>query len=434
MNEQADKLLVVLISGQRAGVITEDGAGRLKLTYDTDWRDDKNATPVSLSMPLAASSHNDSVVRAFLWGLLPDNDHVIERWARRYHVSARNPFALLQHVGEDCAGAVQFIMPDRADALLAGKGGIEWLDDTEVAARLRILRKDPTAWHAGGTGQFSLAGAQAKTALYYDDQTQRWGDPWGFVPTTHLLKPAVIGLDDHDLNEHLCLETARLLGLSAVTSRVAAFGDERAIIVQRYDRRRAADGSIRRIHQEDMCQALGLPPTTKYQNEGGPTPEQIVDLLRQEIHPATVGGASIERFVDALAYNWVIGGADAHAKNYSVLLSGRQVRLAPLYDIASALPYDDMYLPKLRMAMRIGGEYRLAWVNGRHWRRFAHELGFEPDALISRIDTLALRTPEGFATVAEADAVRALESELPTRLLDRVAERAAQCRDLLTHI
>jgi serine/threonine-protein kinase HipA len=251
------------------------------------------------------------------------------------------------------------------------------------------------------------------------------------VPTTHILKPAVVGFDEHDLNEHLCLETARLLGLPVAPSEIRAFGDERAIVLERYDRVRADGGSVRRIHQEDMCQALGIPPTAKYQNEGGPTPEQIVELLRRDVHPAGAAAESIGRLADALAFNWIIAGTDAHAKNYSVLLSGSQVRLAPLYDIASALPYDDMYLPKLRMAMRIGGEYRLEAISGRHWRRFAAATGLDPDTLIERIADLAADTPDALAAAENAPPVRALDSGLPARLLDRVATRARWCQQAL---
>jgi serine/threonine-protein kinase HipA len=432
VTERADKILVMLIGGHRAGVVTESEGGRLILTYDDAWRTSRNATPLSLSMPLAQQTHHDPVVRAFLWGLLPDNDQVLERWARTYQVSARNPFALLRHVGEDCAGAVQFVVLQRENPLLAGDGGVAWIDEDDIAERLRILRRDPAAWHVASSGQFSLAGAQAKTALHFDPTTQRWGDPWGMAPTTHILKPAVTGFDDHDLNEHLCLETARQVGLYAAPSRVTSFSDERAIVVERYDRLRRQDGTVMRIHQEDMCQALGRPPTAKYQNEGGPTPEQIIGLLRSEIRPSNVAGQNIQRFVEALAFNWIIAGTDAHAKNYSVLLAGRQVRLAPLYDVASALPYDDMYVPRLRMAMRIGGEYRIQQITGRHWRRFAVENALDPDATVAHIDELAAGIPAGLATSAQATAVRALESELPGRLVERVAERGPQCRAALT--
>jgi serine/threonine-protein kinase HipA len=348
-------------------------------------------------------------------------------------VSARNPFALLSHVGEDCAGAAQFVPAQRVEALLAADGGVRWLSDDEVAERLRILRRDPTAWHVHDTGQFSLAGAQAKTALHQDPDTGRWGEPWGAVPTTHILKPAVIGMDDHDLNEHLCLRAARLVGLPAAATRVASFGSERVIVVERYDRLRRPGGAVTRIHQEDICQALGVPPTAKYQNDRGPTPEQIVDLLRRSVVPPAAATESVDRFVGLLAFNWIIGGTDAHAKNYSVLLAGAQVRLAPAYDVASALAYDDMYLPRLRMAMKIGGEYGIEATGGRHWRRFAVASGLDPDELVVHIEALTERVPDAFTTVAKDGPVQGLKSRLPSRLVDRVAARAAECRKNLQH-
>ncbi len=405
--------------------------GRFALSYDEEYSATRNPTPLSLSMTLVQRDHGDGPARAFLWGLLPDNEQVLQRWAQTYQVSAQNPFALLRYVGEDCAGAAQYVRRERMDALVADRGEIRWLDADEVAERLRLLRRDPTAWHTSDTGQFSLAGAQAKTAMYFDTNTGRWGEPQGAIATTHILKPAVIGLDDHDLNEHLCLRAANLIGLPAASSYVGRFGSERVIVVERYDRLRHSDGTITRIHQEDMCQALGLPPTSKYQNDGGPTPEQIITILRNNVFPASAATAAVNHFVDALAYNWIIGGTDAHAKNYSVLLAGSQVRLAPLYDIASALAYDDMYVPKLRMAMKIGGEYGIEAASGRHWRRFAEANKLDPHETIARIDDLASRSPDAFATAARDKSVRALRSRLPASLADRIATRAAQCRKKL---
>jgi serine/threonine-protein kinase HipA len=427
MTEPPAKDLAVLLHGYRAGTLTEGEAGRYTLTYDPQWRNSPIGHPISLSMPLSVDIHHDDIVRPFLWGLLPDSERVLERWGRTYQVSARNPFALLRHVGEDCAGAAQFATPDREAALLAGDGGINRIDQAEIAQRLRILRRDPAAWHAAETGQFSLAGAQAKTALHHDPVDGTWGDPWGAQPTTHIMKPAVSGFDDHDLNEHLCLEAARQLGLSAARSWVARFDSERVIVVERYDRVPGGDGFAARIHQEDLCQALGVMPTSKYQNEGGPGAEQILRLLRS----ATSTEEAARQFVDALAFNWLIAGTDAHAKNYSVLITSRDVRLAPLYDVSSALPYDDMYLPRLKMAMRIGGEYLLERINGRHWRRFAAGNLLDADALLARIGELADRLPEAMACAADNPAVRALDSPLPARLVERVTTRAARCRDAL---
>jgi serine/threonine-protein kinase HipA len=176
-----------------------------------------------------------------------------------------------------------------------------------------------------------------------------------------------------------------------------------------------------------VCQALGLPPTSKYQSDGGPSPDQIVALVRRAVG-RPVAAVEVDRFVDALALNWLIAGTDAHAKNYSLLLVRGQTRLAPLYDVASSLPYEDMYLPRLRLAMKIASEYRVEAITGRHWRAFATRNGLDPDRTIERIDDLAGRLPTAFREAANADAVVALRSALPDRLVAAVEKHAEECR------
>lgn len=181
--------LVALLDGREIGRVRNDARGRLTFVYDKEWRQAEGAYPLSLSMPLAAEEHGPSAVQAFLWGLLPDNERVLEQWARRFQASARNVFALISYVGEDCAGAIQFVTPDRLDALRSGaEDKVDWLDETAIAKRLQILREDHAAWRLPrDTGQFSLAGAQPKTALLL--QKGKWGILSGCIPTTHILKP-----------------------------------------------------------------------------------------------------------------------------------------------------------------------------------------------------------------------------------------------------
>ena len=267
-------------------------AGRLTFVYDDRWQSTDAAYPLSLSMPLVVDEHEHARIEPWLWGLLPDNEAILASWGQRFHVWSRNAFALLGEVGEDCAGAIQLVRPERvADVLHDEDQQIEWLTEADIAERLRILRQDQAAWRmARDAGQFSLAGAQPKTALLFDGQ--RWGVPSGPTPTTHILKPPIHGFDGHAQNEHLCLTLARALGLPAAGSEVRRFADEPAIIVERYDRTRFA-GSIRRLHQEDMCQVLGLLPTKKYQNEGGPGCAELSEAIR--IHsgkPARTRGPS----------------------------------------------------------------------------------------------------------------------------------------------
>ncbi len=417
--------LIVVIGGIVAGTLTRLPNGRLRFEYDEAYRAKTDPTPLSLSMPVAIRVHADDrrqqPVANYLWGLLPDNEAVLDRWARHFQTTASSPFALLSTpVGEDCAGAVALCGANDLDRVLAQPGAVSWLSEADVAARLRDLKRDATAWLGRRfTGQFSLAGAQAKTALLYRDG--RWGLPAGAMATTHILKPAVAGFDNHDLNEHLCLEAARRAGLLAARSSIATFEDRTAVVVERFDRRVVGEGVLR-IHQEDLCQALGVPPGRKYQNEGGPTPGTISELFRRAMSPAAADDAVV-RFADALIWNWLITGTDAHAKNYALLLSGSEVRLAPLYDIASALPYGT-HERKLRLAMKVGGDYDV-YPRRNAWPRAAEELGIDADRLVARVRDLADAVPDAFADAAAG--VASLDRTMPAKLVDLVSERARRC-------
>ena len=420
--------LLVILDDVVAGMLTRLSGGRLRFDYDASYQERSGPTPLSLSMPAQVRSHPDQQINPWLWGLLPDNEQVLRRWGREFHVSASSAFSLLATpIGEDCAGAVRFTPPDERERVLGRTGEVMWLTEDDVASRLRELREDSTAWLGRTfTGQFSLAGAQAKTALLFDGS--RWGVPSGPIPTTHILKPAIAGLDDHDLNEHLCLDAARRAGLIAARSTIGRFADETAVVITRYDRIRDAEKRIARVHQEDLCQALGVPPGGKYQNEGGPTPARIARLFRDAMTPQA-GEEAVRRFADALIWNWLIAGTDAHAKNYSVLLAGNQVRLAPLYDIASALPYGT-HERKLRLAMKIGSSYDVFLQRSR-WPDAARDLGLDADALVERARELARITPDAFADAASAAEVEALQRDLPGQLLQLVADRARRCLELL---
>jgi serine/threonine-protein kinase HipA len=419
--------LVTLLDGKEVGRVHNDARGRLTFVYDDQWRNAPEAYPLSLSMPIVSKEHGRSVVEAFLWGLLPDNEQVLVRWAAKFQVSARNVFALISHVGEDCAGAVQFVTPERLEAIRSGKEDkVEWLDESELAKRLRMLREDHAAWRLPrDTGQFSLAGAQPKTALLL--QNDRWGIPSGRIPTTHILKPPTGHFDGHAENEHVCLMLARNLGLPAAQSKVMRFKDEVAIVVERYDRQQKGNDIIR-VHQEDICQALGIMPTKKYQNEGGPSAVNIVELLRTY---STDRDADLDTFTAALGFNWLIAGTDAHAKNYSLLLSGPDVRLAPLYDIASILPYDEVDLRKAKLAMKIGGEYKVSQIGLRQWQKFAREARVNVEQLVEVLIFMAKQLPDEVAAARSQAREEGLNNALVERLATQLIDRARECQRLL---
>lgn len=419
--------LHLLLGEDVAGTLTRQTGGRLSFTYAEAYATSSTATPVSVSMPLQVRTHGDAQVTPWLWGLLPDSDAVISRWSREFQVSAGSPYGLLATpLGEDCPGAVRLVPVGRVPDTRPESEDVEWLTEADVAQRLRDLRRDTTAWL--GTvhrGRFSLAGAQAKTALLHDGR--RWGDPHGRTATSHILKPAIEGLDSHDLNEHLCLSAMRAAGLRAVRSRIETFEDQSAIVLARYDRTRTPTGQ-RRLHQEDLCQALGVHPGSKYQNEGGPGPRDVATLFRR-VMPQPVAAAATRSFLDALVWNWLIAGTDAHAKNYSLLLLGGQVRLAPFYDVASALPYD-LAEQRMRLAMKLGSGYAVN-PGSRPWKRLSTDLGLNEDEVRERAARLADVTVDAFVSASTEESVRSLGSPLPDRLVGLVADRVRRCRRLL---
>ncbi|WP_405282404.1 type II toxin-antitoxin system HipA family toxin [Gaopeijia maritima] len=392
--------LLVLVDGEPAARVVQAHSGDLSLVYDRSWQDRPDSFAISLSMPLSRLEHGDAAVRPFMEGLLPDSADILAQWGRRFQVSPRNPFALLAHMGEDCAGAVQFVRPDRFPVVARPEGrDVEWLSDDDIAERLRnLVEQHGVGRMPGDRGQFSLAGAQPKMPLLFDGG--RWGIPSGAKPTTHILKPsAQRDLDGFELNEHFCLRLASALDLAAADSSLGQFGDGTALVVTRYDRARTHDGTVLRLHQEDICQALAVSPLRKYQNEGGPGPEDVVALLLRESSEPQLDVAA---FVDALALNWAIGGTDAHAKNFSLLLSAGTVRLAPLYDLVSILPYQrHLHYRTAKLAMRVDREYHLWKIERRHWEGLAARCDLDPEPVVERVGQLLAAIPEAVDRVME---------------------------------
>lgn len=410
-------------------VIRDSHRNKLLFRYEQAWQSDSGSFPLSLSMPLTAREHPHDVIESFLWGLLPDNDGVLRRWGTKFQVSPRNAFALLSHVGEDCAGGIQFIRHEKLVNWKANqpKGKVDWLSSIELNERIVLILRDHAATRSGSdSGQFSLAGAQPKIALYLDEGKKRWGIPSGHMPTTHILKPATGAFDGLAENEHFCLRLAKECGFPTASSKVEYFGDCPVIVVERYDRLRQAEGVVR-IHQEDFCQALGRSPQQKYQNEGGPSASEILVLIRQY---SSNQGEDEQRFIDALILGWLIGATDAHAKNFSVLIAaGTQVRLAPLYDISSALPYPKQVdLRRANLAMKIGGAYRLREIGKRNWEKLAVENKINAKTLHTRIGQLMEVIPQKCRLVADTMVQEGISHPVVELLVTAICERVTNCR------
>ena len=412
-------VLIALADGRPIGSIYQGGGGVLRFVYDGAWRNDASAYPLSLSMPLTAAVHKHDAITAFLWGLLPDNDRTLDRYGRLFGVSAGNPVALLAHIGADCAGAVQLAPPEAAASLAGSALGtptVEWLSASDVAQELRTVREQGIPGRDSRTlGQFSLAGAQPKLALF--EENGRWGRPRGRTPTNRILKPPTGEFRGFAENEHMCLELAGALGIGAVTSRVMRFRDEVVIVVERFDR--IKQGRVyRRIHQEDVCQALAVMPTGKYESDGGPGVAQTIALLRgASLRPQE----DIERFLQALALNWVLAATDAHAKNFALLhsRSGAGVRLAPFYDIVSFLPYADAGLHRVKLAMKVGGEYLVRRITRRHWEALARSNALAPSYVQDNVSHVLQRVAAVIDTVTN----RAIKDGLAERVVAALANR-----------
>jgi serine/threonine-protein kinase HipA len=418
-----DKQLIILSNGVRVGTATA-GRDTVTLTYDNDWLTADEAFPISLSMPLNRRNYGHNIVDPYLWNLLPDNERVLGKWAARFGVSSRNAFALIREVGEDVAGALQFVKPERVDTVLAKSGGtIDWISAGEVGERLADLHRDESAWsRSSDVGFFSLSGAQPKLALLYKDG--KWGIPNGRMPTTHILKPPSDQFDGHAENEHFCMTLAGLLGLGVARSTVQNFDGQIAIVVERFDRIARGSG-FGRVPMEDICQALGIHPRMKYQNHGGPGVRQIAMLLQQHSSQQDV---DVRTFVDALAFNWLIGGTDAHSKNYSLLIgAGGRARLAPLYDIASALGYKSLDPKKMKHAMKIGSHYELKDITERDWRKVGTEIGMDGDSVIARVDAMAKALPDAVVTTQAALKKQGLTHPLVAYMSNRIIAHVKSC-------
>ncbi len=272
----------------------------------------------------------------------------------------------------------------------------------------------------------SLPGAQAKTAFYWDERKKRWGIPGGRTPTTHIIKPCIPGFDGLVENEHICQDIASRLGMPAARSRVLQL-DQAYIVVERYDRLPPAPGTplVQRIHQEDMCQALGLMPAKKYQEEGGPGIAEIVTLIRRESADLET---DVDRFLRANMLNWLIGGTDAHAKNYSFLIGpADEIRLAPLYDVSSQLPYPD--LVSQRVSMKIGDHYDIGRVRIADWRKLARACAVEEDRVIDMLADIARALPDHISGARDQAVRDGLDKAIVTRLakllIEHVKERSS---------
>ncbi|MCJ1674836.1 HipA domain-containing protein [Rathayibacter sp. VKM Ac-2929] len=389
------------LEGRHAGRFTRDADGRIGFSYS----DDAPSTPISLSLPREGTTTRAAAAR-FLDNLLPDQEHTRRRMAQAYGVASTGTFDLLRTVGGDVAGGL-VLLPD-GEAPPTGLAQLNPALDRDVADRINSIKLDPDAWVPRRTpARFSLAGTQGKFALARVDRNWYWSN--AAVPSTHIVKPA--------RPEHLHLEEAEAAaltlaaeaGLPAPRAAVLQMTDQTAFVVERFDR--VFDDTVfaTRLHAEDLAQALGVDVARKY----SVTAAQIVEKLRS----VDATGGVVRAFLRQLAFNVLLGNADAHAKNYSVLLRPDAVSLAPIYD---AVPTGLYPAFDQELAMRIAGARFPQAVTQNHWRKLARTSGIDEEEVVTLVEEVA----RGVAARNDT-AWRTLDDDQATLLKETVERNVA---------
>ncbi|MCH2038795.1 MAG: type II toxin-antitoxin system HipA family toxin [Rickettsiales bacterium] len=349
----------------------------MQFTYGGEWFSNANAVPLSHSLPLREEPFTRNECRGFFGGILPEESKR-EMVAKNLGISARNDFAMLEQIGGECAGAITFL-PEGETPPVA-QYDYRPLSDEDLADVLEILPRRPLM--AGEDGiRLSLAGAQDKIAVHVKDDTI--SIPLGGAPSTHILKPAIERFAGTVHNEAYCMTLAAAVDLPVAAVSTHEVSGIEYLLVERYDRSHDKAGNVERVHQEDFCQALGIPSDMKYQSEGGVTLPQSFSLLRAVSSMPVI---DLQRLLDAVIFNVLVGNNDAHGKNFSLLYQAGQAWLAPLYDVLCTAYYPEL---SSKMAMKLGGEYNAKMLFVRHFERLADAAGLGKALVKKRVVELA---------------------------------------------
>ncbi|MGB3227117.1 MAG: type II toxin-antitoxin system HipA family toxin [Saprospiraceae bacterium] len=380
-----DSILDVYLKNIHAGVLRQDNVGQISFTYNEQYLENKGAQSLSQSLPLRKETFDFRECRAFFSGILPEGE-IREIIARKLGISQRNDFSMLERIGGECAGAITFLPPSQK--LISNDYEYRTLSTEELGNILKELPNRPLM--AGEKGiRLSLAGAQNKLAVHKNGEVI--SIPLGNAPSTHILKPSNKRFEGMVFNEALCMGHAAAIGLNTAKVEIGRVEDTDYILVERYDRSilSGKNDQYERLHQEDFCQALGIVSERKYQKEGGPSLKDCFKLLREISNTPLI---DLQRLLDMVIFNYVVGNHDAHGKNFSLLYEAGEksdeikVRLAPFYDIVCT----DFY-PELdkHLAMEIGGKYISTAILPKHFEKFADDTGLAKRLVKQRVREIA---------------------------------------------
>lgn len=399
------------------GQLTQNQHGELGFAYSPEWLNDAEALPLSASLPKRAEPFTRRECRPFFGGLLPEESQR-DAAAQALGVSRANDFALLDRLGGDVAGALQLLPPGEAPTKPALDQRPNPLDDAGLIRVLDALPVRPLL--AGEEGlRLSLAGAQSKVPVVLVDGAVALPAPG--QPTTHILKPPISRLAATTENEAFVMRLAASIGLDVAPVEPRVVRDRTFLLVERYDRAFDEDGNVHRIHQEDFCQALGVPPETKYASEGGPTFKDCFALLRRiAARPAV----DVLKLLDAVIFNAIAGNADAHGKNFSILYGDEGPRLAPLYDLLATVAYPDL---SAKFAMKIGKRATLAELDAKGWTAFAADAGLGLPLVRRRVTDMCERVGAQISATVTALSQPAFDGDAVARLGAMIGERLVLC-------
>jgi len=415
--------LAAHLNGSLVGHFTEEGSGRIRFDYDPGWRaaaEARRAHPISVSLPISAEGPLDAT--AYVAGLLPDSVRHRDLLADQLGI-AEDPsdFAFLSKLGRDSAGAL-VILPEGEGLARGAAPAVDWLDEAKLAEHLRGLPRRPLLIDDEEGIVLSLAGVNDKAAVVV--KGGRIGLPRNGLPSTHIIKVDIPGLEDSIVTEHFCLSLARAVGLRTPRSVIHQAEDQTFMLMSRYDRS-VVDGRVLRVHQEDFCQALGVMPGKKYQRHGGPGWADGFRLMGRTTNPA----GSRNALLRMAAFQFLTGNPDAHAKNYSLLYRGAEglLELAPIYDLNNAAAFRRYFkTAKPIMAMRIGDKDNRDEVGPEDWGALARECGLSPEVVFRTVTDTArsILTEIGAVQAAcpEREAVRVAADDIRTRCAAWAAE------------
>lgn len=414
--------LYVYMNNIHVGILARESTGQLVFTYDHDWLHWKDSRPISLSMPLTEVPYKGNVVENYFENLLPDNEIILERIQTRFNTPSKKCFDLLSAIGGDCIGAIQLL--NQAKLSNAKKIEAKPIDDFTIATLLKNYQTAPLGMDKKTDFRISIAGAQEKTALLW--YQKKWCLPEAATPTSHIIKLPIgiikhagIDLSESVENEWLCLQILSAFGLPVNKAEIIQFDDIKTLVVERFDRSWTGDKKwLLRLPQEDLCQALGIQPAFKYESDGGPGIQNIMNLLlgSREANTDRI------KFMKSVFLFWILGAIDGHAKNFSLSIKPQgRYQLTPLYDVISAYPMAakrQLEWQELNMAMALKGKNRhYLWntIQPRHWLETADKCQFSS----SMMQEIITETCDNMENVISA-VTSSLPQNFPLHICDAI--------------